>query len=234
MPRYDESNIIRILSGPVDKIAKFKGKEYLKKQMVIIDRSSNSIKILSMSKGVFEQVKECVALNGNPVNYDISLIMGLGYGCRTYNINVWSKQPLSDEDKKLIREMDIPNEFTVKAYYEQLIVVGAQFRIMNKKVMLNKRDLFGQTFPPCEIKHVTNTIVSIGRSDWDFDVDVSRDTVLQKFIKKHWMPVKTLIKKSFKPTYCHVHRTLQPKKHACCPNQLTGGKRRVIFIGDPH
>ena len=108
---------------------------------------------------------------------------------------------------------------TNKNYYDQLLIVGAQFRI-NKTVMITRsqdtKNLFGASFPPCEIKFVDKDTVIVGRSDWDFSICVDRKQAIEKFSKKSWIPVKTLIGKQPGISFCKIHQTLLPKSFVCC------------------
>jgi hypothetical protein len=238
-----EDGRIRIISGPVEKTAKFDGKEYMRYNMVVIDRKTSSVKILSAGKMLYKQLLDCIQTMGDPINYDIDVHVDNKYQ-RFYSYKLYpnSPKPLSDEDVELIRTADVPDEFKItklagaakKRDYNNLLVIGAQFRITNKAVMMTdapggrSRNLFGDEYPPCLIRFVDKDRVIIGRQDWDFDVPVDRDVALKKFSTGSWVPVKTLIERD--PIFCNIHKTFLPYGEPCCePQALTEGSIRVIF-----
>lgn len=240
LPKRPGTSVIRIISGPVETTAKLNGKEVIKQQMVIIDRDTNKVGILSAGRGMFTNLVDEIKRHGNPINYDVvihtRLMMFKMFP--EYIFYVKNKSPLSDEDKILIAEADIPERFKVKknpVFFGYLIIQGARFRITNKQVMLTtngvEENLFGPAYPPCEIQYVDKDQIIIGRDDWDFKVPVDYDDALKKFAQGFWVPAKTLIERDqSSPVYCDVHRKLLPKGFVCCGRQvLTSDEHCVMF-----
>lgn len=240
MPKRPGTSVIRIISGPIEADAKFDGKKIIRQEMVIIDRETNKVKILSAGQGMFTKLVDTIRGHGNPINFDVVIHTE----ARTfrmwpqYTFYIKNESLLSDADKVLIAEADIPDRFKVKKdpeFFGHLIIQGAQFRVTDKQVMLTTNgvteNLFGNAYPPCDIQYIDKDQIVIGRSDWDFKVPVPFDVALKKFAQGLWTPVKTFIERDqSSPVYCDVHRKLLPKGFVCCGRQvLTSDEHRVIF-----